>query len=152
MTNYTHLGENPIRFSFSGHEEIQIFVKACHEFLPSKFWQKGDSHYTMNPEFCIIYSFWTVYVDLCTKLGWESIYDKHNKNTYFFVTTEPNRMEFLPKCMIITCTCSYIFIILKQYSDWCTILKAIDAESLIVFFFLTIGICDKICYLYIVKE
>ena len=45
----------------------------------------------------IPYSFWTVYVDLY-KTWMESTYDKYNKNPYFFVTTEPNRMEFSPKC------------------------------------------------------
>ena len=27
------------------------FCKARHKYVPSKFWQKGESHYTMNTEF-----------------------------------------------------------------------------------------------------
>ena len=67
------------------------------------------------------------------KTWMESTYGKPNINPYFFVTTEPNRMGFFAEMQIISD--SFIILIPKAYSDWFTILKAIDAESPIVIFF-----------------
>ena len=38
------------------------------------------------------------YMQIMYKTWMEDIHDKHNKNPYFFVTTEPNRMGFSAKC------------------------------------------------------
>ena len=36
------------------------------------------------------------------KTWMEGTHDKHNKDSYFFVTTEPNRMVFFGKMQIIS--------------------------------------------------
>ena len=61
---------------------------------------------TMHNEPGIPYSFWTVYVDLCRKLGWEVTYDKHN----FFCDYWTKSDGVFAEMQII----SYSFIILKH--------------------------------------
>ena len=51
------------------------------------------------------------------------------KNSYFFVTTEPNWKGIFGKMQII----NYIFKNPKAYLDWFIILKVIDAENPVVF-------------------
>ena len=53
---------------FSSHEEMRIFVRYVNS-LPSKFWQKGDTHYAMDNEFRNL--FWMIYVNVSTKFAWE---------------------------------------------------------------------------------
>ena len=75
-----------------------------------------------------------VYADYVQNL--DGKHDKHNKNSYFFATTEPNRMGFSAKCR-------FLVIILKNpkvYLDRFIILKVIDAESLVSIFIGTICI------------
>ena len=123
-----HLGENPIRFG--PEEEISIFVRhIMSSFHPS--FERQETHtaqWTRNSLLLLnclrrfMYKTWM-----------ESTYDTPNKNPHFFVITEPNRF-----CRNAD---SYSFIILKhiqidlQKLHSKKILKAIDAESLIVIFF-----------------
>ena len=62
---------------------------------------------------------------MMTKLGWKALMIYLNKNPYFFVTTEPTWDGVCAEMQII----SNSFVVLKHL-DWFTILKAIDAESL----------------------
>ena len=80
---------------FSSHEEISIFIwHVVSPFHPN--FDRKETHTTQ----------WTLNSTLilnglcrCIYKNWmEGNYDISNKNPHFFVTTELNRMGFLPKC------------------------------------------------------
>ena len=71
---------------FSGHKEIQIFVMyVISPFYPS--FDRINSHYTQHN----LHSYWMVYGDESTKLGWKGLMTyMYLTKSNFFITTEPN--------------------------------------------------------------
>ena len=92
--DYLHHGENPNRFGPVVTTEIRIFVRRVRSSFHPSFDTKETrttqlTHNSVLALNCLcrfIYKTWM-----------ENIYDKHNKNPYFFVTTGPNRTGFSPK-------------------------------------------------------
>ena len=97
ITNYQHFAENPIRFgSVVTKKEIVNFVRyVISLFHPSFDRQQTHTNYTMNSEF---HAPVECFMQIMYKTWMEGTHDKHNKNPYFFVTTEPNRMGFSAEC------------------------------------------------------
>ena len=88
--------KTPIRFDsvVTDKYDVLFFRYVISPFHPS-FGQEGDSHYTMNVEFRTPFEW---FMQCINKTWMEGTYDKPNKNPYFFVTTEPNRIVVSPKC------------------------------------------------------
>ena len=64
------------------------FLYSIMSLVPSiQVWQPADS-YSMNLEFHTPVEW---FMQIMYKTWMEGTHDKHNKNSYFFVTTEPNQ-------------------------------------------------------------
>ena len=69
ISNYLHLGENPIQFGAVVRRNRDFVRYIAKPFHHGKFSQKGDSHYhTMNTEFHTPFE-WFMFIDVSTKLG-----------------------------------------------------------------------------------
>ena len=102
---------------------------ACPKSLPSKFWQQGVSHYTMNIEFHTpLEWFMQMYI---YKTWMEGTYDIPNKNPHFFLNNWTKSDGVFAKMQII----SYSFIILKHIQVSSQFRKLLMLKVWLSFFF-----------------
>ena len=116
--------------------QIQIFIRLCGKSLPSNFWQKGDSHYTMNTEFRTPFK-WCMEMYL-QNLNGRDLWHTSQKSKSLRDYWTKSDGDFAGMQII-----SYSFIILNHIQSNSQFGKLFGAESPIVFFFFTNGSSEK---------
>ena len=104
-----HLGKNPIRFGLEWVTKKMIFIKHVISPFHPNFDRKNTGG-TLHNERRIPHSFWMVYVNVYSKLGWKGPMTYLTKSTFIRDYTEPNLDGVFGKMQII----SYILIFLKH--------------------------------------